>query len=290
VPVDHTTPVVHESTVAAPDGAALRVQAAGRGQTVLLIHGLGYAAWAGVPLRSHLVRAGYRYLTFDNRGTGGSDKPPGPYSIAQLADDVVAVLTAQAAQAPVHVIGYSLGGYVALRLALGHAELVKSLTLIATSAGGPGSTDVPEATRAAWRAAAGRSAAEFARATMPLSFRPGWTQAHPEAFEAILASRLERPTPEHAWQAQYDAGARHLAKGLDVRGIRIPALVLHGTDDRVVPHANGVRLANLLPHAQFHSLEGAGHLSWIEDPTGVAAEIVEFLAHVDSPTHAVTPS
>ena len=285
--VDRTPLAVQESTVAAPDGATLHVQTAGRGQTVLLIHGLGYAAWAGVPLRNHLVGAGYRYLTFDNRGTGRSDKPQGPYTIRQLADDAVAVLAAQA-KPSVHVIGYSLGGYVALQLALSHPALVKSLTLIATSAGGAGATDVPEATRETWRAAAGGSAEEFARATMPLSFRPRWTESHPEAFEAILTARLEQPTPEHAWQAQYDAGARHLASGLDVRRIRVRSLVLHGTNDRVVPHANGVHLASLLPHAQFHALDGAGHLSWFEEPATVAAEIVEVLEHVDSPTHAVT--
>jgi 3-oxoadipate enol-lactonase len=287
VPVDHTTSTVRTSTVGAPDGISLHVQTAGHGQTVLLIHGLGYAAWAGEPLRHHLVGAGYRYLTFDNRGTGRSDKPQGPYTITQLAEDAAAVVGAQA-EPPVHVIGYSLGGYVALQLALAHPDVVRSLILIATSAGGPGATDVPEATREAWAAAGGGSAEDFARATMPLSFRPGWTESHPEAFETILESRLEQPTPEHAWQAQYDAGAHHLANGLDVRGIRVPALVLHGTDDRVVPHANGARLASLLPDARLHTLEGAGHLSWIEDPEGVSAQIIDFLTNAQSPTNAVT--
>jgi pimeloyl-ACP methyl ester carboxylesterase len=286
VTVEHTTHAVQESTVEAADGTSLHVQTAGHGQTVLLIHGLGYAAWAGIPLRNHLVDAGYRYLTFDNRGTGGSDKPQGPYTITELAVDAAAVVRARA-EPPVHVIGYSLGGYIALQLALVQPETVASLTLIATSAGGPGSSDVPEATREAWAAATGGSAEDFARATMPISFRPGWTDSQPEAFESILKSRLEQPTPEHAWQAQYDAGARHIADGLDVRGLRVPALVLHGTDDRVVPHANGVRLANLLPDARFRTLAGAGHLSWFEDPEGVSAQIIDFLTN-QPPTNGVT--
>lgn len=287
MPVDHTTLAVSESTVAAADGTRLHVQTAGHGKTVLLIHGLGYAAWAGAPLRARLVGAGFRYVTFDNRGTGRSDKPHGPYTIAQLADDAANVLATEA-QPPAHIIAYSLGGYVALQLALEHPALVQTLTLIATSAGGPGAMDVPEATRAAWAAAVGGSPEEFARATMPLSFRPGWTENHPEAFEAILKSRLEQPTPEHAWQAQYEAGARHLSTGLDVRGIRVPALVLHGTNDRILPYTNGSQLASLLPHAQFHALEGAGHLSWIEEPEGVSAQIIDFLTNLQSPTDAVT--
>ena len=147
-------------------------------------------------------------------------------------------------------------------------------------------TEVPEGTRQAWAAAAGGSAENFARTTMPLSFRPGWTESHPEEFEAILRSRLERPTPAHAWQAQYEAGARYLAEGIDVGAIGVPALVLHGTNDRVVPYDNGVRLSALLPDARFRPLVGAGHLSWIEEPEGVSREIVDFLR---TATHQPTP-
>lgn len=268
---------VDYSTVRTPGGLALHVQRVGVGPTVLLIHGLGYAAWAGVPLRNHLVGAGYRFLTFDNRGTGHSDQPAGPYTIAELASDAGAVIE-ENGRAPVHVIGYSMGGYIAQQLAVDHPSLVRSLTLIATRAGGPGARDVPETTRRAWEAALGGTPEEFVRATMPLSFRPGWTESHPESFEALLRARLEAATPSHAWKAQYDASAQHLHRGLDVTGIPAPALVLHGTNDRVVPHANGALLARQLPNARFRSLEGAGHLSWIEDPSTVAAEIVHFLS------------
>jgi pimeloyl-ACP methyl ester carboxylesterase len=56
--------------------------------------------------------------------------------------------------------------------------------------------------------------------------------------------------------------------------------VLHGTRERVVPHANGVLLAHQLPDARLRSLHGAGHLSWIEDPSTVAAEILQFLSEI----------
>jgi pimeloyl-ACP methyl ester carboxylesterase len=289
VPAKRERLVVRESSVRASDGSSLHVQSAGTGPTVLLIHGLGYAAWAGAPLRSHLVGAGYRFLTFDNRGTGGSEKPTGPYTIQQMADDATSVVDAEG-QGPVHVIGYSMGGYIALQMAVSRPSVVRSLTLIATSAGGPGAMDVPETTRRAWEAASGGTPEQFARATMPLSFRPGWTQSHPESFEALLRTRLAAPTPSQVWRAQYEASARHLHSGLDVTGIHVPALVLHGTKDRVVPHSNGTLLASQLPNARFRSLEDAGHLSWIEDPPTVAREIVRFLAEVSASTAAAFSS
>lgn len=270
---------VRDFQVLAPDGVAIHAQSAGTGPTVLLIHGLGYAAWAATALRNHLVGAGYRFVTFDNRGTGRSDKPAGPYTIAQLAEDAHAVVEA-VDDGPTHVVGYSMGGYIALQLAVGRPSVVSSLTLIATSAGGPGARDVPTSTRRAWQAASSGSPEDFARATMPLSFRPGWVETHPETFEALLRARLETPTPAYAWKAQYDASAQHLHRGLDVTGIRVPSLVLHGTNDRVVPHANGALLARQLPNARLRSLDGAGHLSWIEDPSTVAGEILHFLSEI----------
>jgi 3-oxoadipate enol-lactonase len=285
VPAQRERLAVRDSEVLAPDGVALQAQSAGAGPTVLLIHGLGYAAWAGTPLRNHLVGAGYRFITFDNRGTGRSDKPAGPYTIGQLAEDASSVVEA-VGDRPTHVVGYSMGGYIALQLAVSQPSLVRSLTLIATSAGGQGARDVPAGTRRAWEAASNGSPEEFARATMPLSFRPGWAETHPEGFEALLRARLETPTPSYAWKAQYHASAQHLHRGLDVTGIRIPALVLHGTKDRVVPHANGALLARQLPDARLRSLEGAGHLSWIEDPSTVAGEILQFLSEISSPAAA----
>lgn len=288
MPAQRERLAVRDFEVVAPDGVVLHARSAGTGPTVLLVHGLGYAAWAGAPLRNHLVGAGFRFVAFDNRGTGRSEKPAGPYTIAQLAEDARSVVEA-VGEGPIHVIGYSMGGYVALQLALSRPSLVRSLTLIATSAGGPGARDVPAGTRRAWEAASGGSPEEFARATMPLSFRPGWADSHPESFEALLRARLETPTPRYAWKAQYDASAQHLHRGLDVTGIRVPALVLHGTRDKVVPHANGVLLAHQLPHARLRSLDGAGHLSWLEDPSTVAAEIVHFLSEISPLPAGGTP-
>jgi 3-oxoadipate enol-lactonase len=260
------------------DGIGIHIESCGQGPTVVLIHGLGYATWAAAPLRDRLARR-HRFVTFDNRGSGRSDKPVGPYSIRLLAEDAASVIAHVGA--PVHLIGYSMGGYIALTVALRHPHLVRSLILMATSAGGPASDGVPAETQRIWASASAvGDPAEFARRTMPLSFRPGWTDTHPDDFEEILRARLAHPTPMASWQAQYDACATYLATGVQASDVAVPTLVIHGTADRVVPYSNAPPLAAAIPQAQLVTLPGAGHLCWFEEADGLRAVIGDFYASV----------
>jgi pimeloyl-ACP methyl ester carboxylesterase len=235
---------------------------------VLLIAGLGYATWCWHELRAQLGRE-FALTAFDNRGAGRSDKPPGPYSIAQLADDAAAVLDGLGL-ASVAVLGHSMGGYIALTLALRHPRKVRSLVLVGTSPGGPATQPTPAATLATWQLAGTMSPQEYARASMPKSFAPGWTEAHPQAFEDLLARRLRFPTPGPSWLAQYQACVEYVTQGAPVERIAAKALVIHGEQDQVVVHANGKLLAQRLPHARFVTLPDAGHLPFLEDPPGFA--------------------
>ena len=246
----------------------LWVERSGAGEPLLLITGLGYASWCWHELRAALGGE-CELVSFDNRGAGQSDKPAGPYTIPQLADDAAALLEALGLGG-VRVLGHSMGGYIALTLALRHPRAVKSLVLVGTSPGGPQTEAIPAETLEVWKTAASLPPAEYARRSMPQSFAPGWSRAHPEEFEALLARRLQFPTPAASWLAQYQACAEYVARGIDVSGIAVPALVIHGLQDRVVPHANGALLARRLPRAGFVSLEQAGHLPFLEDPAGFA--------------------
>jgi len=136
----------------------------------------------------------------------------------------------------------------------------------------------PAETAAAWQANAGRSPQEFARATMPLSFRPGWTDEHPDEFEALLADRLEYPTPPECWRAQYDACNDWTARLTPVEQIEAPTLVVHGDADRVVPYENGVELARRIPGSRFEQFSGAGHLLFLESPGRLNPMVSSFLS------------
>jgi 3-oxoadipate enol-lactonase len=258
------------------DGRALHAEVTGDGPTVLLIQGLGYATWAWSPHVPPLAER-YRVIAFDNRGAGRSDKPDEPYSIELLAEDAHAIVE-QLGTIPAHVAGMSMGGYIALTLARLHPEAVASLALISTTCGGPRATPVPDSTLAAWTAASALDPPSFARATMPISFAPGWTDEHPEAFENLLAARLAYPTPAYAWRRQFDACEEFLARGLDPSSVTHPTLVVHGTADRVVPYDNAELLAKGISDAELLRIEGAGHLALLERPAEITAALLRFFA------------
>lgn len=250
----------------------LYVEEHGDGQPLLLLTGLGYAIWSWQRQLPDWSQR-FRCIAVENRGTGRSPKPPGPYSIEQMADDAAEMLGGRRA----HVAGFSMGGYIAQTLAVRHPQLVERLVLVCTATGGPEVRKTPEETAAAWLANANRPPPEFARATMPLSFRPGWADENADELEALLADRLEFPTPPECWRAQYDACVEWGARVTPVEEIRAPTLVVHGDADRIVRYENGVELARRIPRARFETFAGAGHLLFIEEPERFNRLVEEFL-------------
>jgi len=239
----------------------LHVEEHGDGFPLLLIQGLGYATWAW-RFQLPFFAGRYRVVAFDNRGAGRSPKTPGPYTIEGLADDAAAVLAGRRA----HVLGISMGGYVAQALALRHPQLVERLVLCCTGSGGPRNVTTPKATTDAWEAHAHLPPHEFARASMPLAFAPGWTEEHPELYEQLLAARLEFPTPPETWRAQYDACWDFVGRVSPLEEIAARTLVVHGTADRIVPYENALHLVDRIPQAELATFEDAGHLVFVERP------------------------
>jgi 3-oxoadipate enol-lactonase len=238
---------------------------------LLLIAGLGQGGWAWgdvVPL----LDEGRRVITFDHRGTGLLSDEPARESIAELAEDALAQV-----DEPADVVGLSMGGYVALTLALTEPEAVRSLVLAGTGAGGPDRVRRPAHVAAAFTAALRLPYDEFARRTMPYTFSPGWTVEHPERFEEILAARLERPTPFATIEAHAEACYAFYRPGCEVERIEARALVIHGSDDAIVPVQNGRMLAERLPNAAYVELPDRGHNLPLEDPQTFARLVVDFL-------------
>ncbi len=253
----------------------LHVEERGEGFPLLLIQGLGWSKW-GSRGQWGAYAERRRVLAFDNRGTGLSAKPEGMYTIEELADDAASVLDARGLPAA-DVYGHSLGGFIALTLAVRRPDLVRSLVLVGTGPGGPDHEPLPAETWETWRSVVGLPLEEAIRVTMPTSFAPGWIEAHPDEYESYLQARLDPPTPPRCWWAQLEAARAYVVDGAPVERIDAPALVVHGALDHVVPVANGRLLAERMPHAELVVLPGAGHVPMLESPAEFSALACAFL-------------
>jgi len=251
----------------------LYVEEHGAGATLLLHQGLGQGSWAWMyTARAFAER--FATITLDTRGTGRSPVPDEPYGIDDLAEDAAKILDGRAA----HVVGFSMGGYVALTLALAHPELVRSLVLAGTGAGGPSRVPRPAHVREAFEQAMLLSPEEARRATLPYTLAPGWTEANPERVEEIVAASLEHPTPMQTIEVHTAACYRFYAAGVEVERIEAPALVVHGTEDLIVPTENGRELARRLPNARYVELPGVGHNLMLQDPQTFTELVLDFLS------------
>jgi 3-oxoadipate enol-lactonase len=240
-------------------------------EPLLLIAGLGQGTWVWRDVLPALERD-HRVIAFEPTGTGKLADKPARGSVAAMAADAAAELAG-----PAHVLGFSMGGYVGLTLALERAELVRSLLLFATGGEGPRRVPRPRHVADAFTESLGLPYEEFARRTMPLAFAPGWAEANPERFERIIAARLERPTTYETIEAHANACYAFYAAGCEAERIAVPALVVHGDRDLIVPVENGRILAARLPNVQYVELPGRGHNLMLEDPKTFVLLVLDFL-------------
>src|SRR3954447_32413 len=237
--------------------------------------GLGMNAtgwWRTVPV---LAGAGFRVVAFDNRGVGRSSQPPGPYSVASMADDAVAVLDAAGIDRA-HVYGISLGGMIAQEIALRRPERVDSLVLGATTPGGARAVTADEETLAFFRRRGEMTAEEAVWASVPYNYGPRTRAERAQLIGEDIVQRLRYPIEPEPYMAQLAAALGHDSHDR-LTGIAAPTLVVHGEADRMVPPANAQLLAAASPGADLLMLPDAGHLYPTDEPEADRA-VARFLS------------
>ncbi|MFP9192539.1 alpha/beta fold hydrolase [Natrialbaceae archaeon A-CW1-1] len=255
------------------------------GDPVVCINGLGYGRWMWRWQRAALADT-YRTILWDNRGTGDSDAPEGPYSIDDMAADLEAVL-ADAGIERAHIVGASMGGMIAQRYALEY-DRAATLSLLCTTPGGRESTGIPEKTKQRLTSVPEDATdRESIRHRMEPAVSERFYAEQPDLVERIVDWRLESDADDAARQAQA-AAVLGFDVADDLHGIDVPTLVLHGDDDRVVPVENGRLLAERLPNARLEECPAGAHLFFIEDAHWVNERLRGFLEanELESPTEA----
>lgn len=252
----HNLPLGHRDTV----GPLVNWHEGGAGPALLLLNGWTASGlvWPESWLRRLEER--HRVIRVDNRGTGWSRSAPYPFTIAELADDARNVLRACGIDHAT-VLGVSMGGMIAQELAVRHREVVDKLVLVATvppipaqippnSNAGPARMEPPPR---------GADLREFFIAMWGAMAGEDFAAQHPDVIAEVADQVMRRVTPRRAVLTQARAmWSWHGASR--IRRISAPTTVMHGNRDRLIPVGNGMRLARLIPDADYVELPGVGHL------------------------------
>lgn len=254
-------------------GIRLSYECAGTGQPVLFVNGTGAAGrvWT-VYQTPALRRAGYRTVVFDNRGIGGSDRPLGPYRLADLVTDT-RLLIEELDLAPCRIVGSSLGSVIAQELMAEDPGLIHSAVLLAT-----------------------RSRADTFRRALAAADVAEWEHGAPHPAVAAVNQLTQMFSPA---TLRDDAAAgrwldlfRHSAGAADgrqppildkdgdwrdvLRRISTPCRIVAFADDVVSPPHLAAEAAEEIPGCDYLLIEDCGHLGHLERPDEVNAAITEF--------------
>jgi pimeloyl-ACP methyl ester carboxylesterase len=261
------------------DGTRIHYEVHGAGAPVLLVMGLGSNAYGWSRTIPWLAER-YEAIAFDNRGTGRSDVPEGPYSMQQMAADAAAVLDAVGRPAA-HVVGASLGGMIAQRFALTHPQRVRSLVLVCTTPGGSRAVRAaPEVLAALLQG--GADPATVYRRNAWFLYGDETRASHPERIEEDIAQRTRIPTSPAGYLGQLQATTSH-DTWAELPAIAAPTLVVHGDADLLIPPPNGGLLAERIPGAALVLVPGAGHMLQADAGEVVREAILAFLTRIDRP-------
>jgi pimeloyl-ACP methyl ester carboxylesterase len=238
----------------------LAYRSIGHGAPVVMIMGLGGTMDAWLPQLVDRIGRGRRLIVFDNRGTGRSSAGTKPITVGTMAGDTDGLIHALRLRRP-DVLGWSLGGFVAQRLAIGHPRDVDRLALAATTGGGPTST-LPDP--AALQALLGSN---FPTGALGLLFPlPSQQAASDRYVRSIVRWRdFDLNVPPDVLSAQLSTSATWFAQGANLRRIHAATLVGGGLEDQLIPPGNQRVLARGIAGARLVLYPDAAHGFLVQD-------------------------
>jgi aminoacrylate hydrolase len=262
------------SVFTASDGCRIHYEVSGSGPAVVFVPGLGGDGrfWTGV-LRA--LPQHYTFIVADHRGAGRSDRPEGPYSIGQIAADVIGILD-QEKCGQAHFVGHSTGGAVVQTIALDHGERALSAVI-------SGSWARSDARfRTIFNVRLALLEAGLAETYQNLAHFLRYPNDYLASHEAELFTRASEAGGALQPFSVVAARIRMLLdfdRLADLPRIGMPTLVIGAGDDALLPLYYSHQIADAIPHARFHELSG-GHFFPVVRPADFAARIEAFLEQV----------
>ena len=245
-------------------------------EALLLVAGLGARRTDWGDRFVDAISRRRRVILFDNRGTGLSSKPEAAWTLEDMARDALSVLDAVGVRRA-HVLGHSMGGMIAQLVALDHPERVGKLVLASTHFGGSAVVHPAPEVAEIFRPARGTPIEEIVRTSMRVITAPGFAEQNPDAIEQLVAYAVAQPTSKLTFASQIGALISS-DRSARVSDIRVPTLVVHGTEDSLIPAANGIALAERIAGARLELLPGVGHMPSWEATERLSELVEEFLA------------
>ncbi|MDD5627492.1 MAG: alpha/beta fold hydrolase [Elusimicrobia bacterium] len=258
----------------ARDGVELYYEVRGRGEPLLLIAGLASDSQSWLPVLAGLSQR-FQVVALDNRGSGRTKPPDAPLSIRAMAEDCAAVLSSLGL-GPAHVLGHSMGGFIAQDLAARHPGLVRRLVLAGTSSS---SSPRNNALFQAWADSLGAGPApeSWWRGLFAWIFSPRFF-ADPAAVRAAVRASVEYPYLQSP--AAFRGQVRAIAEfdgSAGLSRIQAQTMVLSGAEDLLFPPEAGAELARRIFGARASSISGAGHAMHVERPEAFISMVSDFL-------------
>ena len=257
------------------DGTRLRLIDSGSGTPVVFIHGIGASLYSWRHQLTPVVGAGYRVITFDNRGFGFSDKPAHGYHNADYAHLVVSLLDSLGIASAV-LVGHSMGGAIAAEVALAHPDRVRGLVLIDATGYGMRWPGVLKLARLPFLGA------------VTTTFRDRWitgrivrsTFADPAKVTETDVDQYYAPVADPNYGRALRGVLREFrfdSLGGRLGSLQTPTLILWGDADRWISIGDGSRFARELPRSEFVIVSHAGHNAMEESPEQVNRLLLDFL-------------
>ncbi|MFC1767965.1 alpha/beta fold hydrolase [Candidatus Margulisiibacteriota bacterium] len=252
------------------DGINIAYITYGRGEPLIMI--TGYNGTMDMWSRGFIRKLSkkYKVIVFDNRGMGKTTASDKEFTIKLFAQDTAGLMDALKIK-KAHILGWSLGTYIAQELALNYPEKVDKLILYAADTGGKQAVDPDPKTLEILENTSSDNGMELLSLLLPQK----WLEDNPDPRKYF--PKVTETSPPENISRQYNAWRKWGGTYSRLKGLKTPTMLITGTEDILTPPENSKMMAKLIPNAKLVMIPGGGHGVMYQYPEGMADIIINFL-------------